>query len=58
MERGKIPGYYFDEEKKKYFKITADHIIPDRNANYSQGSIDLERRKNKRQKTEVIVVVR
>ncbi|KAE9966643.1 hypothetical protein EG328_008790 [Venturia inaequalis] len=29
MNRGNIPGYYFDEEKKKYFKITKTQYAPE-----------------------------
>ncbi|TID20280.1 wd40 repeat-like-containing domain [Venturia nashicola] len=34
MNRGNIPGYYFDEEKKKYFKITKTQYAPE-GAKYS-----------------------
>ncbi|KAF2165197.1 hypothetical protein M409DRAFT_24581 [Zasmidium cellare ATCC 36951] len=49
MNRGHIPGYYFDEEKKKYFKIQANHIAPE-NAKYNKTNAKLELRENKKRK--------
>ncbi|KAJ5963892.1 uncharacterized protein N7479_003768 [Penicillium vulpinum] len=37
-----IPGYYYDEAKKKYFKIQANHVAPP-NAQYSQQSVKRKR---------------
>ncbi|CAI7567558.1 unnamed protein product [Penicillium glandicola] len=46
-----IPGFYYDEEKKKYFKIQANHAAAP-NAQYSQQSVkrkqsELTKRENK-----------
>ena len=43
MNGREIPGFYFDPEKKKYFKIQEAHQLP--HARYSKGSIKKERRK-------------
>ena len=51
MERGSIPGYYFDEEKKKYFKITANHVAPPK-AKYSKSNVKREHREKKKRKVE------
>ncbi|KGO75103.1 hypothetical protein PITC_069730 [Penicillium italicum] len=37
-----IPGFYYDPEKKKYFKIQANHAAPP-NAQYSQQSVKRKR---------------
>ncbi|KAI5368209.1 putative WD40/YVTN repeat-like-containing domain superfamily [Septoria linicola] len=41
MNRGAIPGFYYDEEKKKYFKITANYAAPV-NAKYSKSNVKRE----------------
>ncbi|KXG54188.1 uncharacterized protein PGRI_073320 [Penicillium griseofulvum] len=46
-----IPGFYYDEEKKKYFKIQANHVAPP-SAQYTQQSVkrkrsELKTRENK-----------
>ncbi|KAJ5373052.1 hypothetical protein N7517_005058 [Penicillium concentricum] len=46
-----IPGFYYDEEKKKYFKIQANHVASP-NAQYTQQSVkrkrsELKTRENK-----------
>ncbi|CAP99463.1 Pc22g21750 [Penicillium rubens Wisconsin 54-1255] len=46
-----IPGFYYDPEKKKYFKIQANHAAPP-NAQYSQQAVkrkrsELMKRENK-----------
>ncbi|KAK5120161.1 hypothetical protein LTR85_006642 [Meristemomyces frigidus] len=51
MDRGSIPGYYYDEEKKKYFKIQANHVAP-ADAKYSKSNVNLEKRAAKKRKTE------
>lgn len=51
MNRGAIPGFYFDEEKKKYFKIQANHLVP-QGAKYSKGKVQQENRKSKKRKLE------
>ena len=51
MNGGNIPGYYFDEEKQKYFKIQANHLVPP-GAKYSKGIVQQENRKSKRRKLE------
>lgn len=58
MNRGNIPGFYYDEEKKKYFKITANHAAPV-NARYSMANVKREQREKrdlkKRKKEEQLV---
>ena len=49
MNRGNLPGFYFDEEKKKYFPITANHKAPE-GAKYSKANVDAEERQSKRRK--------
>jgi hypothetical protein len=51
MDRGNIPGFYFDEEKQKYFKIQANHLLPEF-AKYSKGKVEREERLAKRRKLE------
>lgn len=46
MNRGNIPGYYYDDEKKKYFKIQANHIAPT-NAKYSKTNVNQEQRQKR-----------
>ncbi|KAI9883848.1 MAG: plasma membrane H+-ATPase [Watsoniomyces obsoletus] len=46
---GEIPGFYYDEEKKKYFKILRNHLAPP-DAPYSRESIKQKARETKRQK--------
>ena len=36
-----LPGYYYDEVKKKYFKIQENHLAPP-GSNYSSGAIKRE----------------
>lgn len=49
MNRGNIPGFYYDEEKKKYFNITANHVAP-ADAKYSQTNVKREERDKKQAK--------
>lgn len=44
-----LPGFYFDEEKKKYFKIQPNHIAPS-NAKYSSSNVKHEQHLAKKQK--------
>ncbi|KAA6409998.1 MAG: hypothetical protein FRX48_06612 [Lasallia pustulata] len=44
-----IPGFYYDEEKKKYFNIMAYHIAP-QGAKYSQDEVRMEREVEKKRK--------
>lgn len=46
MNRGNIPGFYYDEEKKKYFKITANHAAPV-DAKYSRTNVQREQREKR-----------
>ncbi|KAJ5787071.1 hypothetical protein N7457_002061 [Penicillium paradoxum] len=48
-----IPGFYYDEEKKKYFQIQANHVAPP-NAQYSQQSVKRRRveQKTRQKKTQ------
>lgn len=43
--------YYFDEEKKKYFKIQANHLVP-QGAKYAKESVKKEKRSTKKRKIE------
>jgi hypothetical protein len=52
MNRGNIPGFYFDEEKQKYFKIQANHLLPAFANKYSKGNVEQEKRLAKRRKLE------
>src|ERR1700761_8125853 len=49
MNRGNIPGFYYDEDKKKYFKIQANHLVP-QYAKYSKGNVKRENRQSKKRK--------
>ncbi|KAF2478740.1 hypothetical protein BDY17DRAFT_328261 [Neohortaea acidophila] len=51
MNRGDLPGYYWDEDKKRYFKIQANHLVPEA-AKYAKGNVNQERRISKKRKTE------
>ncbi|KAF7195651.1 hypothetical protein HII31_02969, partial [Pseudocercospora fuligena] len=42
MNRGNIPGFYWDADRKKYFKIQASHKVP-ADANYSQSNVTREK---------------
>lgn len=43
-----VPGYYFDAEKNRYFKIQANHIAPS-GSKYSRGAVNAEKVIEKRQ---------
>ena len=49
MNRGNIPGYYFDEEKKKYFKIQPNHVAP-QGAKYTKSNVKREHHVAKKQR--------
>ncbi|KAI7360413.1 hypothetical protein KC354_g8899 [Hortaea werneckii] len=49
MNIGQIPGYYYDEVKKKYFKIQANHVAP-AGAKYSKANVNREKRESKRRR--------
>ncbi|EME48251.1 hypothetical protein DOTSEDRAFT_78301 [Dothistroma septosporum NZE10] len=49
MNRGHLPGFYFDEEKKKYFPVTANHKAP-QGAKYAKANVDAEQRQSKKRK--------
>ncbi|GAB7345200.1 hypothetical protein MBLNU457_3580t1 [Dothideomycetes sp. NU457] len=52
MDGRELPGFYYDPEKKKYFKIQANHVAPP-NSKYSRENAAKEKeRSRKRQKTE------
>jgi hypothetical protein len=51
MNLGNIPGYYWDEDKKKYFKITADHAVESRQK-YTKSNVRHEKQVAKRRKIE------
>lgn len=41
MFRGDLPGMYWDDDKKKYFKIQANHVAPE-GAKYSRENVKKE----------------
>jgi hypothetical protein len=52
MDRCSVPGYYYDQEKKKYFRVQPDHVAPP-NAKYSASKVKREESRDrdaKRQK--------
>jgi len=49
MHIGQIPGYYYDDEKKKYFKVQANHVAP-AGAKYSKSNVNREKRESKKRK--------
>ncbi|OQN99900.1 hypothetical protein B0A48_14105 [Cryoendolithus antarcticus] len=49
MNVGSLPGYYYDEEKKKYFKIQPDAAVPP-NARYSKSNVKYEQDAVKKRK--------
>jgi len=51
MNLGNIPGYYWDEDKKKYFKITADHAVESRQK-YTKSNVRHEKQVAKKRKIE------
>lgn len=51
MDRGRIPGYYYDEDKKKYFKIQANHVAPP-DAKYARSNVNVEKRAAKKRRIE------
>lgn len=52
MDRGNIPGFYYDEEKKKYFRIQANHKVPS-DSKYAQSNVRQERRQAQKRKREL-----
>ncbi|KAI9709634.1 MAG: hypothetical protein M1828_002395 [Chrysothrix sp. TS-e1954] len=51
MNRRQLPGYYFDEEKGKYFRILPNHNAPT-GSPYTKDKVALAQRAAKRQKIE------
>ncbi|KAM0711209.1 hypothetical protein Q7P35_001948 [Cladosporium inversicolor] len=51
MNLGSIPGYYYDEEKKKYFKITANHGL-ETGQKYTKSNVRYEKQVAKKRKIE------
>ncbi|TKA81754.1 hypothetical protein B0A55_01144 [Friedmanniomyces simplex] len=51
MNLGQIPGYYYDAEKKKYFKIQANHVAPT-DAKHAASNVNREQRQTKKRKIE------
>ncbi|KAK5172670.1 uncharacterized protein LTR77_002790 [Saxophila tyrrhenica] len=51
MYRGQLPGFYFDEVRGKYFKIQANHVVPE-TTKYSRGHVAQEERISKKRKLE------
>ncbi|EMC96239.1 hypothetical protein BAUCODRAFT_467715 [Baudoinia panamericana UAMH 10762] len=49
MNLGSIPGYYYDAEKQKYFKVQADHVVPT-GAKYAHSEVKREQRQSKKRK--------
>ncbi|KAK4894824.1 hypothetical protein LTR27_006946 [Elasticomyces elasticus] len=46
---GSLPGFYYDSEKKKYFKITANHAAPPE-AKHALSNVRREARETKKRK--------
>lgn len=46
-----IPGYYWDEARRKYFRIQADHLVP-QDAKYAKGNVRREKRSTRKRKIE------
>lgn len=49
MNLGNLPGYYWDEDKQKYFKIQANHQVPT-DAKYAKTSVKREDRAKKKRR--------
>lgn len=45
MDGRELPGFYFDPEKKKYFKIQDQHVVHNAGAKYTKQNIKKEKRK-------------
>lgn len=52
MDGREIPGFYFDKEKKKYFKIQNPHTVPPPGSKYSLENVRKEQKKEKALKDE------
>ncbi|KAK4984278.1 hypothetical protein LTR66_008558 [Elasticomyces elasticus] len=53
MDGREIPGFYYDAEKKKYFKVVANHLAP-QGAKYSHDGVKEERRRAKKRKLDEV----
>ncbi|KAK3068062.1 hypothetical protein LTR53_014651 [Teratosphaeriaceae sp. CCFEE 6253] len=51
MNLGQLPGYYFDAEKNKYFKIQANHVAP-AGAKHAKSNVNREDRDAKKRRLE------
>lgn len=49
MNRRDIPGFYYDEEKKKYFAVQPNHKVP-QGAKHSQDNVKREKQDAKKRK--------
>ncbi|KAG9950106.1 hypothetical protein KCU85_g3937, partial [Aureobasidium melanogenum] len=49
MAQRKIPGFYFDTEKGKYFRVQANHVAP-QGAKYSQENVRKEKEQSRKRK--------
>ncbi|KAK3706493.1 hypothetical protein LTR37_012703 [Vermiconidia calcicola] len=49
MNGRNIPGYYYDQDKEKYFRIQANHLVP-QSAKYAKGNVEQEERQAKKRK--------
>ena len=47
-----IPGFYYDEEKKKYFKIVQNHVAPN-GSKYSREAVHKERLRKQNKKAQL-----
>ena len=52
MNLGAIPGYYWDADKRKYFKITANHASP-AGAKHAKSNVKKEERDAKKRKIDL-----
>lgn len=51
MDGRNIPGYYFDPEKKKYFRIQNSHTAPPSQAKYTKDNVRKQEEKAKAEKS-------
>ncbi|KAG9788610.1 hypothetical protein KCU95_g7268, partial [Aureobasidium melanogenum] len=49
MAQREIPGFYFDAEKGKYFRVQANHVAP-QGAKYSQENVRKEKEQSRKRK--------
>ncbi|OCL09215.1 hypothetical protein AOQ84DRAFT_439124, partial [Glonium stellatum] len=50
MDGRDIPGFYYDQERKKYFKILPNHHAPPSGSKYAKGNIKKRTEESKKRK--------